>query len=57
MPRWSLLALLAVAIPAADTRTPIELGRVRWERDYARAEAAAKATGRPLLTLFQEVPG
>ncbi|MFN0059344.1 MAG: hypothetical protein ACKVX7_12890 [Planctomycetota bacterium] len=49
--------MLAIANLAADTGPPVELGRVRWERDYARAEAAAKANGRPLLTLFQEVPG
>jgi len=36
---------------------PGELGDVRWWRDEAAARLEAKATGKPLLVLFQEVPG
>ena len=48
--------------PSAQDRTrpsaqPAELGAVSWYRDEARARAAAAASGRPVLMLFQEVPG
>ena len=38
-------------------KTPIEVGNVRWGRDYATALKTSKSTGKPLLVLFQEVPG
>jgi Thioredoxin-like len=36
---------------------PVELGRVSWQRDYAAAVAQAKRDNKPLLVLFDEVPG
>ncbi|MEO0600428.1 MAG: thioredoxin family protein [Myxococcota bacterium] len=36
---------------------PIELGRVRWIRGFDDAKAQAKDSGKPLLVLFDEVPG
>ncbi|MEN0060710.1 MAG: VPGUxxT family thioredoxin-like (seleno)protein, type 2 [Myxococcota bacterium] len=36
---------------------PEELGRVRWMRGFEQAKAQAQATGKPLLVLFDEVPG
>jgi hypothetical protein len=42
---------------AADPENPVELGRVRWERDLERGRARAAESGKPLLILFQEVPG
>jgi hypothetical protein len=36
---------------------PVELGRIRWRRGYTAAATEARATGRPLLVLFDEVPG
>jgi len=36
---------------------PEELGRVRWMRGFDDAKAKAKASGKPLLVLFDEVPG
>lgn len=36
---------------------PKELGTVRFERDLDAALAAAKASGKPVFLLFQEVPG
>lgn len=50
-----LLALAAAAAGVADA--PPELGTVRFERDLDAALAAAKASGKPLFLLFQEVPG
>lgn len=36
---------------------PSELGRVEWRRDFDVAMAAAKTTGKPVVVLFDEVPG
>ncbi len=36
---------------------PIELGKVHWIRSYEKARALARASNKPLLILFQEVPG
>ena len=38
-------------------RSARELGKVRWWRDFAAAKAEAKKTKKPLLILFDEVPG
>lgn len=36
---------------------PVELGSIRWERNWDRAVSRSRETGRPLLVLFDEVPG
>lgn len=36
---------------------PIEVGVVKWGRDFDASLAAAKRSGKPVLLLFQEVPG
>lgn len=58
----ALLSLLAgaLALPAQQTdpsAQPGELGAVRWWRDEAAAKRAAARSDRPVLALFQEVPG
>ncbi|MFT3712014.1 MAG: thioredoxin family protein [Archangium sp.] len=45
------LVLLAVAA------NPPELGKVKWERDFDAAVRRSKETQKPLLVLFDEVPG
>jgi hypothetical protein len=64
-----LLLLLAVAVavvvgpvvaadpPKAAPKTPPELGRVPFLRDYAAAVDQAKKEKKPLFVLFDEVPG
>lgn len=47
---WSTL----LAAPPAQ---PVELGAIRWRRGYADAVAEARSVDRPLLVLFDEVPG
>ena len=42
--------------PAAPDQAA-ELGLVRWGRDHDAAFAAARADGKPVLLLFQEIPG
>jgi hypothetical protein len=51
-----MLAIVSTSIGAADV-VPIELGKVPWLRDYDEALALARKTKRPILILFQEVPG
>lgn len=36
---------------------PVELGRVHWLRDYQAAVKQARSVGKPVLILFQEIPG
>ena len=43
--------------PRSAVATPPELGRVAFLRDYAVASKKAKADNKPLLVLFDEVPG
>ena len=38
-------------------RDHVELGQVHWSRDFNKAKTVSKSTGRPLLVLFQEIPG
>ena len=61
----SILALLLLAAWSGPSfardasKTPVELGDVRWS--YAdgldTALRLSKSTGKPILLLFQEVPG
>ena len=53
-------ALLSVSLPLDDDSkksTPVELGMVKWSRDLEAARNLSKTTDRPILMLFQEVPG
>lgn len=43
------------ANPPADN--PVEIGLVRWQRDFPGSLATSGQTGKPILLLFQEVPG
>lgn len=36
---------------------PVEIGTVRWNRDYDAALKQSRENGKPVLALFQEVPG
>ena len=42
---------------AGQNATPPELGDVKWHRDYDKARQLSQQSGRPLLILFDEVPG
>ena len=42
---------------AASENEHVELGTVHWMRDYDAALSLASSTGKPVLILFQEVPG
>lgn len=49
--------ILALTVSAPAPSEHPELGVVRWERDFEAATQLAKRNGRPLLVLFDEVPG
>jgi hypothetical protein len=56
------IALTACLAPAPDGRAsgaeqPRELGNVRWMRDLEQARTEARARGKPIFLLFQEIPG
>lgn len=53
----AVLAMNAPRSTAAPSGPSPELGRVEWGRDYAAAQQASRASGRPVLVLFDEVPG
>lgn len=40
-----------------DPSQPVELGRVAWRRNHEEATREAREKKKPLLILFQEVPG
>ena len=55
-----MLALLAVSLLSCSSTPldqPVELGRVQWERNFPKGLARAKRTGKPIMLIFQEVPG
>jgi hypothetical protein len=52
-----LVGLVSCISGANETAGPVELGAVAWERDHDAAFARARSSGRPLLLLFQEIPG
>ena len=54
------LIILAVGVTAYGGEVvdnPIEVGDVRWGRDFDAALESSAKTGKPVLVLFQEIPG
>ncbi len=47
----------ALAGAASGGPVPIELGRVQWQRGVDKGFVAAEQSDKPLLILFQEIPG
>ena len=47
----------AAALPARVQDQAEELGQVNWGRDLEVAKAKSAESGKPILLLFQEVPG
>ncbi len=60
-----LLFLIAASIIAAtftfngpiEDPSSVEIGTVNWGRDYDAAKKTSADSGKPILLLFQEVPG
>ncbi len=53
----AMAATLSAADKTCDSNGPVELGRVKWLRDFDAAKTAARKTGKPIMILFDEVPG
>ena len=57
------LTTLTLSSAAGEDKTPLpfpgppELGMVHWSRDLDASLARARKSGKPVLVLFQEVPG
>ena len=47
----------AAQAAVGDALPPVELGKVAWGRDFEQAVAESQKTGKPLMVLFDEVPG
>ena len=54
---FTVLCLLISSNPLPALANPPELGAVVWLRELDDACAQARDTGRPILALFQEIPG
>ena len=52
-----LAMTLSLAKREQQRKQPVEVGEVGWGRDLDVALAASKASQKPVLVLFQEVPG
>ena len=52
-----IIAIGATAFGGETIRIPIEVGDVRWGRDFDIALESSAKNGKPVLVLFQEVPG
>ena len=55
----ALIAFMAMDLKAQKMShlEHVELGKVKWYRDYDEATQAAKDQGKDIVVLFQEVPG
>ena len=53
-----IILVISVAAYGGETpKNPIEAGDVRWGRDLDAALTRSANTGKPVLILFQEIPG
>ena len=60
MKKFAILLILAIAVIAygGETATnPVEVGDIRWGRNFDAALEKSSKTGKPMLILFQEIPG
>ena len=55
----AIVATASCAMPgdAQSNTQPKELGQVKWLRNFDEAKKVSAQTGKPILLLFQEVPG
>jgi len=52
-----IVFITSVTTYAKSYGNPRELGAVKWRRGFDKALEEAKKSRKPLLVLFQEVPG
>ena len=52
-----VLTICATAYGSQAAPNPVEVGNVDWGRDFDAALKMSAESGKPVLVLFQEVPG
>ncbi|MEJ2154121.1 MAG: hypothetical protein P8X96_02200 [Desulfobacteraceae bacterium] len=52
-----VMAVSVTAFGGQSSHNPIEIGDVRWGRDFDAALNKSAETGKPVFVLFQEIPG
>ena len=52
-----ILAMVVSAYGGEPIKNPVEVGTVRWGRDFDAALKNSAKTGKPVLILFPEIPG
>ncbi len=52
-----VLTIGTTTFAGESLNNPIEVGNVHWQRDFDAALLKSAESGRPLLVLFQEIPG
>ena len=52
-----VLTICATAYGSQTVTNPVEVGNVHWGRDFDAALKMSAESGKPVLVLFQEVPG
>ena len=52
-----VLLVCATAYGSQTAQNPVEVGNVQWGRDFDAALRMSADSGKPVLVLFQEVPG
>ena len=60
MRAFTIILTLAIGVTTyagEATKNAIEVGHVRWQRDFDHALMESADNGKPLFVLFQEVPG
>ena len=57
LPVAFLAGVCAMSVLTKTADPPVELGAVQWERDLEAAKQISADSGKPVLVLFQEVPG
>mgnify|MGYP003640469163 CR=1 FL=1 len=53
----AVFGIFAIAALTFTQGAPVEVGNVDWSRDLDGALEKADQSGKPVLLLFQEVPG
>ncbi len=52
-----VLTIWATAYGSQVAPNPVEVGHVNWGRDFDAALKMSAESGKPVIVLFQEVPG
>lgn len=57
LPILLLFTALFCVLDLRAAEPPVEVGKVAWKRDFDAALKLSGKEGKPVLLLFQEVPG